>query len=335
MKILITGAAGFIGHYTALHYAERGEDVVGLDNINDYYDIGLKHKRGQLGGFSSEAMESGKMVTSSIFPNYRFIKGDLTDKNFIDTLFKEEKFDIVCNLAAQAGVRYSIENPYSYIQSNIVGFINILEACRHNPVKHLVYASSSSVYGMTEKTPFSEDDKCDNPASLYAATKKADELMAHVYSSLYKIPSTGLRFFTVYGPLGRPDMAPVLFMKAIMEDRPIKVFNHGNLFRDFTYIDDIVKGIAAVINSPAPSGNIPYKIFNIGNSKPVALMDFIHAIEDVTEKKAILQYTEMQPGDVYITFADTTKLEKEFGYKPQTSIIEGVKALYESMYGKV
>lgn len=335
MKILITGAAGFIGHYTAMHYAGKGESVVGLDNINDYYDITLKHQRGQLGGFSSEAMESGKMVTSSIFPNYRFIKGDLTDKNFIDTLFKEEKFDIVCNLAAQAGVRYSIENPYSYIQSNIVGFINILEACRHNPVKHLVYASSSSVYGMAEKTPFSEDDKCDNPASLYAATKKADELMAHVYSSLYKIPSTGLRFFTVYGPLGRPDMAPVLFMKAIKEDRPIKVFNHGNLFRDFTYIDDIVKGIAAVINSPAPSGNIPYKIFNIGNSKPVALMDFIHAIEDVTEKKAILHYTDMQPGDVYITFADTTKLEKEFGYKPQTSIREGVKALYESMYGKV
>ncbi|NCB98151.1 MAG: NAD-dependent epimerase/dehydratase family protein, partial [Bacteroidia bacterium] len=202
-------------------------------------------------------------------------------------------------------------------------------------VKHLVYASSSSVYGMAEKTPFSEEDKCDNPASLYAATKKADELMAHVYSSIYKIPSTGLRFFTVYGPLGRPDMAPVLFMKAIMEDRPIKVFNHGNLFRDFTYIDDIVKGISAVINSPAPSGDIPYKIFNIGNSKPVALMDFIHAIEDITEKKAILHYTDMQPGDVYITFADTTKLEKEFGYKPQTSITEGVKALYESMYGKV
>lgn len=335
MKILITGAAGFIGHYTAMHYAGRGDSVVGLDNINDYYEITLKHKRGKLGGFTSEAMESGKMVTSSIFSNYRFIKGDLTDKGFIDTLFKEEKFDIVCNLAAQAGVRYSIENPYSYIQSNIVGFINILEACRHYPVKHLVYASSSSVYGMAEKTPFSEEDKCDNPASLYAATKKADELMAHVYSSLYKIPSTGLRFFTVYGPLGRPDMAPVLFMKAIMEDRPIKVFNHGNLFRDFTYIDDIVKGISAVINSPAPSGDIPYKIFNIGNSKPVALMDFIHAIEDVTEKKAILHYTEMQPGDVYITFADTTKLEKEFGYKPQTSIKEGVKALYESMYGKV
>lgn len=335
MKILITGAAGFIGHYTAIHYAGRGDSVVGLDNINDYYDINLKHKRGQLGGFNSVAMESGKMVTSSIFPNYRFIKGDLTDKEFIDRLFKEEKFDIVCNLAAQAGVRYSIENPYSYIQSNIVGFINILEACRHNPVKHLVYASSSSVYGMAEKTPFSEEDKCDNPASLYAATKKADELMAHVYSSLYKIPSTGLRFFTVYGPLGRPDMAPVLFMKAIMEDRPIKVFNHGNLFRDFTYIDDIVKGISAVINSPAPSGDIPYKIFNIGNSKPVALMDFIHAIEDITEKKAILHYTDMQPGDVYITFADTTKLEKEFGYKPQTSITEGVKALYESMYGKV
>lgn len=335
MKILITGAAGFIGHYTAMHYAGRGDSVVGLDNINDYYEITLKHKRGKLGGFTSEAMESGKMVTSSIFSNYRFIKGDLTDKGFIDTLFKEEKFDIVCNLAAQAGVRYSIENPYSYIQSNIVGFINILEACRHYPVKHLVYASSSSVYGMAEKTPFSEEDKCDNPASLYAATKKADELMAHVYSSLYKIPSTGLRFFTVYGPLGRPDMAPVLFMKAIMEDRPIKVFNHGNLFRDFTYIDDIVKGISAVINSPAPPGDIPYKIFNIGNSKPVALMDFIHAIEDVTEKKAILHYTEMQPGDVYITFADTTKLEKEFGYKPQTSIKEGVKALYESMYGKV
>jgi len=335
MKILVTGAAGFIGHYTAMYFAAKGDDVVGLDNLNDYYDINLKYQRGLLGGFTSKDMESGSLVTSTEYCNYRFIKVDITDKDTLDRLFDSEKFDIVCNLAAQAGVRYSIENPYAYVNSNVVGFLNILEACRKYPVKHLVYASSSSVYGMNEEVPFREDDKCDTPMSLYAATKKADELIAHVYSSLYKIPTTGLRFFTVYGPLGRPDMAPIMFMKSIMEGRAIRVFNHGNLYRDFTYIDDIVTGIAAVINTAAPTGNVPYKIYNIGNSAPVALMDFIEAIEKATGKDAILQMTDMQPGDVYKTFADTTLLEKEFGYKPQTPIQKGVDALFKSLYSNL
>jgi len=331
MKILITGSAGFIGHYAAMHYALQGTEVVGLDNLNDYYDVNLKYHRGFISGFNFQETEPGQIVRSTKYDNYRFIRGDLTDKNLLDNLFDNEKFDIVCNLAAQAGVRYSIEKPYSYINSNIIGFMNILEACRHNPVKHLVFASSSSVYGMNSKVPFSEDDKCDSPASLYAATKKADELMAHAYSSLYKIPSTGLRFFTVYGPLGRPDMAPDIFMKAIIEGRPIRLFNHGNMFRDFTYIDDIIQGLSTVIDSPSPSGAIPYKLYNIGNSTPVPLLDFIKTIEEVTGKKAVVQMEEMQPGDVIITYADTTKLQNEFGYKPQTSVRKGIEALYKSI----
>ena len=260
MKILVTGAAGFIGFYTVKYFAERGDDVVGLDNINDYYDVELKYARVAATGLEKSKITDGELVTSALYSNYRFIKADLTNKALIDSLFQKEKFDVVCNLAAQAGVRYSIENPYAYVNSNVLGFLNILEACRHFPVKHLVYASSSSVYGLNEKTPYSEEDKVDSPVSLYAATKRADELMAHSYAKLYNIPSTGLRFFTVYGPWGRPDMAPIMFMKAVVHDEPIKVFNYGKLYRDFTYIDDIIEGMAAVINSAPPSGTVPQKI---------------------------------------------------------------------------
>ena len=329
MKILVTGAAGFIGFYTVKYFAERGDDVVGLDNINDYYDVELKYARVAATGLEKSKITDGELVTSALYSNYRFIKADLTNKALIDSLFQKEKFDVVCNLAAQAGVRYSIENPYAYVNSNVLGFLNILEACRHFPVKHLVYASSSSVYGLNEKTPYSEDDKVDSPVSLYAATKRADELMAHSYAKLYNIPSTGLRFFTVYGPWGRPDMAPIMFMKAVVHDEPIKVFNYGKLYRDFTYIDDIIEGMAAVINSAPPSGTVPQKIYNIGNNKPVALMDFIGAIEKSTGKEAIKVMTDMQPGDVYQTYADTSALERDFGYKPHTSIQEGIDSLYK------
>ena len=329
MKILVTGAAGFIGFYTVKYFAERGDDVVGLDNINDYYDVELKYARVAATGLEKSKITDGELVTSALYSNYRFIKADLTNKALIDSLFQKEKFDVVCNLAAQAGVRYSIENPYAYVNSNVLGFLNILEACRHFPVKHLVYASSSSVYGLNEKTPYSEEDKVDSPVSLYAATKRADELMAHSYAKLYNIPSTGLRFFTVYGPWGRPDMAPIMFMKAVVHDEPIKVFNYGKLYRDFTYIDDIIEGMAAVISSAPPSGTVPQKIYNIGNNKPVALMDFIGAIEKSTGKEAIKVMTDMQPGDVYQTYADTSALERDFGYKPHTSIQEGIDSLYK------
>jgi len=328
MKILVTGAAGFIGFYTVKYFAERGDDVVGLDNINDYYDVELKYARVAATGLEKSKIPEGELVTSTLYSNYRFIKADLTDKARIDSLFQTEKFDVVCNLAAQAGVRYSIENPYAYVNSNILGFLNILEACRHFPVKHLVYASSSSVYGLNEKTPYSEEDKVDSPVSLYAATKRADELMAHSYAKLYNIPSTGLRFFTVYGPWGRPDMAPIMFMKAVIQGEPIKVFNYGKLYRDFTYIDDIIEGMAAVINSAPPSGIVPQKIYNIGNNKPVALMDFIGAIEKSAGMEAKKIMTDMQPGDGYQTYADTSALERDFGYKPHTSIQEGINNLY-------
>ncbi|MEN6619427.1 MAG: NAD-dependent epimerase/dehydratase family protein [Rikenellaceae bacterium] len=341
MKILITGAAGFIGFYTVKYLAEMGHEVVGLDNINDYYAVELKYSRLAETGVEKEKIlentSSSRPVQSAKYSNYRFFKTDLADKLSLDKLFEHEHFDVVCNLAAQAGVRYSIENPYVYISSNILGFLNILEACRKYPVKHLVYASSSSVYGLNEKVPFSETDRVDTPVSLYAATKKSDELMAHAYSKLYNIPTTGVRFFTVYGPWGRPDMAPLLFMKAIIEGKPIQVFNYGNLYRDFTYIDDIIKGLAAIIEKaptetrtpPSPLPSIPYKIYNIGNSKPIALMDFIVAIENVTGRKAIMNPVEMQPGDVYQTYADTSALESDFGYKPGTPIEKGINNLYE------
>ena len=329
MKILVTGSAGFIGFHTAIALAKAGHEVVGLDNINDYYDVRLKFARGEESGFSRSGMESGRSVSSTKYPGYSFIKADISDMNAVASLFEEHRFDVVCNLAAQAGVRYSIENPHAYIKSNIDGFLNILEACRRFPVKQLVYASSSSVYGLNEKVPFSETDRTDSPVSLYAATKKADELMAGVYSKLYSIPATGLRFFTVYGPWGRPDMAPMLFLKAIEQGKPIKVFNNGELYRDFTFIDDIVKGVVSVAETPVPAGENLHRIYNIGNSKPVRLTDFIETIEKVSGKSAIKEMTGMQQGDVFQTYADTSMLEQDFGYRPDTPLSEGIGQLYK------
>ena len=327
MKILVTGAAGFIGFHAVKHFAENGDRVVELDNINNYYDVDLKYDRLKETGINKAQIQNHKAVQSVTYPNYLFFKADILDKEFIDELFAHEHFDVVCNLAAQAGVRYSIENPYAYIDTNIVGFLNILEACRFHPVKHLVFASSSSVYGMNTKIPHSESDQVDKPASLYAASKKSNELMAHAYSKLYHIPSTGVRFFTVYGPWGRPDMAPYIFMDSIVNQKPIDVFNHGNLLRDFTYINDIIDGLAAIIGK-VPTGEIPYEIYNIGNGKPVILFNFIAAIENATGQKSIKRMLEMQDGDVFQTFADTCKLEHDLNYKPSTSIQEGINRMF-------
>ena len=328
MKILVTGAAGFIGYHVAKHFAGKGARVVGIDNINNYYDVDLKYARLTVTGIDRQSISDHRSVQSSEYPNYRFIKADLQDKVFIDNLFENEHFDMVCHLAAQAGVRHSIENPYAYINSNIIGFLNILEACRMNPVKHLVYASSSSVYGMNTKVPYSEIDQVDTPVSLYAASKKSNELMAHTYSKLYNIPTTGVRFFTVYGPWGRPDMAPYLFMNSILNQTPITVFNQGNLSRDFTYIDDIVNGLSLVINQPS-TDEIPYKIYNIGAGQPIRLLDFINTIENVTGKSAIKKMVGMQNGDVYQTYADTTRLERDFRFKPSVSVFEGICRFYD------
>ena len=308
MKYLITGAAGFIGMHTAKRLLEQGEEVVGLDNLNDYYDPALKEYR---------------LAQLTPYPRFRFVKMDLADRAAIAELFRTEQFTHVIHLAAQAGVRYSLENPFAYVDSNLVGTMTILEGCRHNPVQHLVYASSSSVYGMNAKIPFSETDQVDNPVSLYAATKKANELMAHSYSKLYKIPTTGLRFFTVYGPAGRPDMAPWLFTEAIIKGEPIKVFNHGIMQRDFTYIDDIVEGVLRIQQQP-PQGDIPYGLFNIGNNQPIQLSRFIEAIEAACEKYAEKIMLPMQAGDVERTYADTKRLEQEVGYKPVMEIEEGI-----------
>lgn len=327
MKVLVTGAAGFIGFHTINRLVERGDEVVGLDNINDYYAVELKCARLEAAGIApNEAQQAHRFVRSTIWPDYRFVRADLTEKAFLDELFAAEGFDAVINLAAQAGVRYSIENPYAYIQSNINGFLNILEACRHFPVKHLVYASSSSIYGLNDKVPYAESDMTDRPVSLYAATKKSNELMAHAYSKLYGIPATGLRFFTVYGPWGRPDMSPSLFLSAILEGRPIRIFNHGDMYRDFTYIDDIVTGVCAVLDrAPAPNADgVQAAVYNIGNSEPVALMDFIGAIERAAGRKALKEFLPMQPGDVYRTYADTSALERDFGYRPSTPLQEGI-----------
>ena len=331
MKVLVTGAAGFIGAFLCKKLLETTDyQIVGVDNLNDYYDISLKEAR-------LEMLEN---------KNFTFIKGDISDKAFIDNLFKEYKFDIVVNLAAQAGVRYSIDHPDIYIQSNIIGFYNILEACRYNPVKHLVYASSSSVYGTNEKVPYSVEDKVDNPVSLYAATKKSDELLAHAYSKLYNIPTTGLRFFTVYGPMGRPDMAYFSFTNKLIKGETIEIFNYGNCKRDFTYINDIVEGIIRVMNKapekkdgedglPIP----PYKLYNIGNNHPENLMDFVHILAEELISAGVLpkdfdiekhmKLVPMQKGDVPITYADTSELEKDFGYKPATPLREGLKIFAE------
>lgn len=340
MKILVTGAAGFIGAFLCKRLLETtNDDIVGLDNLNNYYDISLKKVR---------------LEMLKPFKKFTFVKCDISDKVSIDKLFDEHKFDIVVNLAAQAGVRYSIDHPDAYIQSNIIGFYNILEACRYNPVKHLVYASSSSVYGGNIKVPFSVDDKVDNPVSLYAATKKSNELLAHAYSKLYNIPTTGLRFFTVYGPMGRPDMAYFSFTNKLIKGETIEIFNYGNCKRDFTYVDDIVNGIIKVMNK-APDKKDggdglsvpPYKIYNIGNSHPENLLDFVKILSEELVNAGVLpndydfeahkKLVPMQKGDVQVTYADTSELEKDFGYKPSTSLREGLRKFanwYNDFYSK-
>jgi UDP-glucuronate 4-epimerase len=327
MKILVTGAAGFIGFHLSQHLLRNGHEVVGIDNLNDYYDVRLKEDRLEV------------LIKSEYFT---FLKADLKDKPVIDEIFKTNGFDYVINLAAQAGVRYSIENPYAYVDSNLIGFMNILEACRHHPVKHLLYASSSSVYGGNRVAPFSTNHNVDHPVSLYAATKKSNELMAHTYSHLYGIPTTGLRFFTVYGPWGRPDMAYFSFTRDILAGRSIQVFNHGKMERDFTYIDDIVEGIYKLIDK-APQVNVnwderrddlsssfaPYKIYNIGNNQPVQLMEFIQTLESALGLQVEKEYMDMQPGDVLRTYADISDLEKNINFSPSTGIEEGLNRFVE------
>lgn len=330
-KVLVTGAAGFIGFHLSKALLDLGIEVVGLDNINDYYEVDLKYARlAELGVKENEAQSWDQILDSGKYPNFRFIRINLEDRDGLPQLFGNERFDAVVNLAAQAGVRYSLENPMAYVDSNLVGFVNLLECCRRHQIQHLVYASSSSVYGENDKVPFSEDDRVDNPVSLYAATKKANELMAHTYSHLYQLPTSGLRFFTVYGPWGRPDMAPILFATAIMEDRPIKVFNNGDMSRDFTYIDDIIRGVISTLsNPPGADLNYPlYQILNIGNGSPVSLMDFIETLEHYLERTAKKNMLPMQPGDVPRTWADTSRI-KSFGYESTTSVIMGVKRFVE------
>lgn len=337
MKVLITGTAGFIGFHLANKLIARGDEVIGLDCISDYYDPNVKYGRLDYAGIDQKDIKYNKLTQSSKKANYRFIKLRLEDKDNLDNLFELEQFDSVCNLAAQAGVRYSIENPMAYIDANIIGFINILESCRNNGVRNLSYASSSSVYGLNESYPFSTFDNVDHPMSLYAATKKSNELMAHTYSHLYGISTTGLRFFTVYGPWGRPDMALFLFTKAALEGRSIDVFNYGEMLRDFTYVDDIVEGVTRIIDNPAqpnpewsgkqpdPStSSSPYKIYNIGNNDPVKLMDFIEAIENALGKKIQKNMMPMQAGDVPETYANVDDLVRDLDYKPSTSVQKGI-----------
>ncbi len=335
MKILVTGAAGFIGSFLAKRLIARGDEVVGLDNLNDYYDVNLK---------------LGRLKQMSMDRNFTPVRLDLHDRDGVARLFSENRFDAVVNMAAQAGVRYSLTNPYAYADSNLTGFLNVLEGCRQTGVKHLVFASSSSVYGANTKMPYSVHDNVDHPVSLYAATKKANELMAHAYSSLYRLPCTGLRFFTVYGPWGRPDMAYFLFTRAIIEGRPIDVFNNGKMKRDFTYIDDIIEAVVRVIDripepDPAWSGDVPdsatsyapYRLYNIGNNQPVELLRFIEVLEEVLGKKAVKNMLPMQAGDVPATYADIGDLMRDVGFKPSTPIEEGLRKFVEwyKQYHKV
>ncbi len=331
---LVTGAAGFIGFHLSKRLLDDGCRVTGIDNLNDYYDVSLK---------------TARLDKLKPFSGFSFFKNDLSDRKGLETLFKNTRFDVVVNLAAQAGVRYSLENPYSYVDSNLVGFVNILECCRHNAVKHLVFASSSSVYGANTAMPFSVHHNVDHPVSLYAASKKANELMAHTYSHLYRLPCTGLRFFTVYGPWGRPDMALFLFTKAILEGKPIKVFNHGKMQRDFTFIDDIVEGVVRVMAKlPEPNPNwsgdkpdpgtssAPYKVYNIGNNQPVQLMEFIAVLERSLGKTAKKEFLDIQPGDVPATYADVDDLIRDVGFRPATPIETGIERFvswYKSFYG--
>lgn len=333
MKVLVTGAAGFVGAATVQALLERGDSVVGFDNVNDYYDVRLKEAR----------LQKNKDLPGE----YRFVRGDVSDVALVAKLFQDESFDAVVHLAAQAGVRYSLENPLAYVQSNLLGFTAILEACRHHPVRHLVYASSSSVYGANAKQPFSTNDKTDQPVSFYAATKKANELMAHSYAHLYNIPATGLRFFTVYGPWGRPDMAPMLFARSILQGKPIQVFNHGNMKRDFTYVDDIVNGVINVLDRPphlnelrtVEAGASPFHdVFNIGRGEPVDLMEFVSTLEDALGRKAVIEFQGMQQGDVPITYADTSRLSREMGYAPRVGLKEGLASFapwYRENLGKL
>ena len=325
MTILVTGAAGFIGYHLSKSLLEANHRVIGVDSINDYYSVDLKYARlRDLGVSEVDASIEGLECSSELYPNFSFVKVDLADNSALEKLFKRTRFDKVCHLAAQAGVRYSIENPSVYIQSNLVAFGNLLEAVRHHNIDHFIYASSSSVYGETKEVPFKVDQRVDHPISLYAATKKANELMAHTYSHLYGINTTGLRFFTVYGPWGRPDMAYYLFTKAILKGEPIKVFNQGEMRRDFTYIDDIVEGVQRIIEQPLGNREA-YKIYNIGNHKTETLMDFISTLERHLGKTAVKDYLPMQPGDVSQTYADVSALEQDYGYAPNTSIEEGLK----------
>ena len=340
-KLLVTGAAGFIGFHLVRSLFGSRYDIVGLDSINEYYDVGLKYRRLEETGIAREDIAYNTLVKSTVNDGYRFIRLDLEDKENLMALFGEIKFDRVINLAAQAGVRYSFTHPDVYVGSNIAGFLNILEACRHHPVEHLVFASSSSVYGLNRKMPFSVHAPVDHPVSLYAASKKSNELMAHSYSHLFGIPVTGLRFFTVYGPWGRPDMSLFIFVKAILEGKPINVHNEGRMERDFTYVSDIVKGVEKVLESPAQPARIedetmdpatssaPYRIYNIGNSKPVKLMEFISAIEETLGKKAIMNKIPIQPGEVEKTWADVSDLSSHFNYAPNTPVGEGVKDFIE------
>jgi UDP-glucuronate 4-epimerase len=338
MKILVTGSAGFVGFHLTNRLLEIGHEVIGIDNINEYYDPALKFARLAESGIEEENVLWHREVRSTKYSKYRFIRMTIENKGELMSLCAREKFDNIVHLAAQAGVRYSIQNPDAYAQSNLVSFLNILEVSRHNPIKHLVYASSSSVYGLNENMPFSVQDNVDHPVSLYAASKKANELMAHTYSHLYRIPTTGLRFFTVYGPWGRPDMAYFLFAEAISKGKPIQVFNHGKMKRDFTYIDDIIQGIINVMDKPAEpniewngknpdpaSSTAPYRIYNIGNNNPVELISFIQEIEKNLGKTALKEMKEIQPGDVMATWANIDDLINEIDYKPNTTIESGIK----------
>jgi UDP-glucuronate 4-epimerase len=323
MKILVTGSAGFIGSHLCIALQSAGHMVTGMDNLNSYYDTSLKFDRLAFQGINRNEILYNKLIEGN--KSIRFIEMDLQDAGNLQALFAREKFEIVINLAAQAGVRYSITNPKDYIDANITGFFNVLEACRNFPVKSLIFASSSSVYGNSEKVPFLETDATDNPISFYAATKKSNEVLAHSYAHLFKIPTIGLRFFTVYGPWGRPDMAMFMFTKSILEGTPLKVFNKGELLRDFTYIDDIIQGIASIVNYLDTNDSLAYELFNIGNSKPVNVLDFIRAIESETGKSAQLDFQPMQNGDVIQTYASTEKLDRFFAYKPAIEIKEGIK----------
>ncbi len=338
MKILVTGAAGFIGYHLCEALLKRGFELLGLDNLNDYYSVDLKFNRlKQLGISRNDAEVFNEKCSSPLHDSrFVFVRMKLEDRKALPLLFEKENIDVVCNLAAQAGVRYSLENPETYIDSNIVGFLNLLECCRNYRIKHLVYASSSSVYGLNKKIPFSTEDNVDHPISLYAASKKSNELMAHTYSHLFGIPTTGLRFFTVYGPWGRPDMAIFLFTDAIMNDRPIKVFNHGKMERDFTYVDDIVEGVARILEKPVMDRKL-YEIYNIGNNNAVKLSNFIEAIEKHVGKKAEKEMLPMQPGDVERTWADVDDLISDYGYRPNTQMKDGVKEFvkwYKQYYKK-